>query len=86
MLPLQPALRCGFAACVGAFVSRCLRCRLPPQVSAAAAYVQTGAFAPARTLLLCLAATAIIAWLNLRWGRLLVVHLWVRAGGGAAQR
>ncbi|EFN57404.1 hypothetical protein CHLNCDRAFT_48633 [Chlorella variabilis] len=37
----------------------------PILVSAAAAYVQTGAFAPARTLLLCLAATAIIAWLNL---------------------
>jgi hypothetical protein len=36
------------------------------QVSAAAAYVKTGAFDPARTLLLCLAATAIIAWLNLR--------------------
>lgn len=36
------------------------------QVSAAAAYMQTGTFDPARTLLLCLAATAIIGWLNLR--------------------
>jgi hypothetical protein len=39
----------------------------PAQVSAAAAFVKTGAFNPARTLLLLLAATAIIAWLNLRW-------------------
>lgn len=39
-----------------------------PQVSAAAAYVQTGAFDPVRTLLLCVAATAIIGWLNLRCG------------------
>jgi hypothetical protein len=39
----------------------------PVQVSAAAAFVKTGAFDPARTLLLLLAATAIIAWLNLRW-------------------
>lgn len=38
----------------------------PLQVSAAAAYVKTGAFDPARTLLLCVAATAIIGWLNLR--------------------
>ncbi|KAI3438518.1 hypothetical protein D9Q98_000946 [Chlorella vulgaris] len=37
----------------------------PILVSAAAAYVQTGAFNPVRTLLLCVAATAIIAWLNL---------------------
>lgn len=37
------------------------------QVSAASAYVQTGAFDFVRTLLLCVAATAVIGWLNLRW-------------------
>lgn len=31
--------------------------------------MQTGAFDPVRTLLLCVAATAIIGWLNLRCGR-----------------
>ena len=56
-----------------AAVAICPRClpaaaRSLPQVSAASAYVQTGAFNPARTLLLCLAATAIIGWLNLRLG------------------
>ena len=40
----------------------------PILVSAAAAYVKTGACDPTRTLLLCVAATAIIGWLNLRCG------------------
>lgn len=38
------------------------------QVSAASAYVQTGTFDVVRTLLLCVAATAVIGWLNLRCG------------------
>ena len=37
----------------------------PILVSAAAAYVYTGAFAPLRTLGFCVASIAIIAWLNL---------------------
>jgi hypothetical protein len=37
----------------------------PILVSATAAFVYTGAFAPLRTLGLCVAAVAIIAWLNL---------------------
>lgn len=37
----------------------------PILVSAAAAYVYTGAFAPLRTLGLCIGAVAVIAWLNL---------------------
>lgn len=37
----------------------------PILVSAASAYVQTGAFDFVRTLLLCVAATAVIGWLNL---------------------
>lgn len=58
--------RAGQAVMPSSCLSDCNRLACALQVSAAAAFVQTGAFDPARTLLLCLAATAIIGWLNLR--------------------